>query len=54
MNILVFGRGAIGTQYGWALENAGHKVDFFVRKGRIKDYGDTVFLDIYDTVQKSR
>lgn len=54
MNILVFGRGAIGTQYGWALENAGHKVDFFVRKGRIKDYGNTVSLDIYDTRSKKQ
>ena len=24
MKILVFGRGVIGSQYGWALENAGH------------------------------
>ena len=54
MNILVFGRGAIGTQYGWALENAGHKVDFFVRKGRIKDYGNTVSLDIYDSRSKKQ
>lgn len=32
MKILVFGRGVIGSQYGWALENAGHTVDFYVRK----------------------
>ncbi len=49
MNILVFGRGAIGSQYGWALENAGNNVDFFVRKGRINDYGNIVNLDVYDS-----
>ena len=48
MNVLIFGRGAIGSQYGWALERAGHKVDFFVRRGRSKDYGDTVSLCLYD------
>lgn len=48
MNILMFGRGVINTQYGWALEKAGHNVSFYVRSGRMADYGDTVTLNIYD------
>ena len=31
MKILVFGRGVIATVYGWALERAGHDVEFYVR-----------------------
>ncbi|GAA1556042.1 ketopantoate reductase family protein [Brevibacterium picturae] len=48
MKILMFGRGVITTQYGWALERAGHDVDFYVRPGRIADFGPTVDLDIRD------
>lgn len=48
MNILIFGRDVIGTQYGWALEKAGHSVDFYVRRGRAAEYGPFVDLDIYD------
>ena len=31
IKILMFGRGVIATVYGWALEQAGHDVEFYVR-----------------------
>ena len=31
MKILMFGRGVISTQYGWAFEKAGHTVEFYRR-----------------------
>ncbi|MFC4209899.1 ketopantoate reductase [Pedobacter petrophilus] len=49
MKILLFGRGVISTQYAWALENAGNEVTFYVRPGRIAEYGPTVDLNILDT-----
>ena len=49
MKILMFGRGAIATMYGWALERAGHEVEFYVRPGRAAEYGETVSLDLIDT-----
>lgn len=48
MNVLMFGRGVISTQYGWAFEKAGYDVKFYVRRGRMAEYGDTVTLNIYD------
>ena len=48
MNILMFGRGTIATLYGWALEKAGNRVDFYVRPGRAKQYGPEVDLRIRD------
>ncbi|MED7929568.1 2-dehydropantoate 2-reductase N-terminal domain-containing protein [Nonomuraea sp. LP-02] len=48
MKILMFGRGAIATIYGWALERAGHDVEFYVRPGRAATYGDAVDLDLLD------
>lgn len=48
MKILMFGRGVISTIYGWALEQAGHDVEFYVRPGRAAAYGDTIDLDIID------
>ncbi|MDR1643445.1 MAG: ketopantoate reductase family protein [Clostridiales bacterium] len=48
MKILFFGRGAIGTQYAWALEKAGHTVEFYVREGRKAQYGSHVNLEILD------
>ncbi|MBA3927134.1 ketopantoate reductase family protein [Listeria rustica] len=48
MKILIFGRGAIGTQYAWALEQAGHTVEFYVREGRKVEYGSYVDLEIWD------
>jgi 2-dehydropantoate 2-reductase len=49
MKILMFGRGVISAQYAWAMEKAGHTVDFYVRPGRAASYGPTLSLDIYDT-----
>jgi len=54
MKILFFGRGAIGTQYAWAFENAGHTVEFYVRKGRKEQYGSHVNLEIWDTRQSKK
>jgi 2-dehydropantoate 2-reductase len=54
MKILMFGRGVISTQYAWALEQAGNLVEFYVRPGRIAEYGDTVTLNIYDARKKIR
>ena len=48
MKVLMFGRGVIATIYGWALEQAGHDVQFLVRPGRAAEYGDTVHLDLLD------
>ncbi|AOH56645.1 hypothetical protein ABE28_019940 [Peribacillus muralis] len=48
MKILMFGRGVMATQYGWALEKAGNEVDFYVRPGRAAQYGPYVDLDILD------
>ena len=52
MKVLVFGRGVIGTMYGWALERAGHEVVFLVRPGRAKIYGPDICLNIYDARTK--
>lgn len=48
MKILFWGRGVIGTQYAWALENAGHTVEFYVRKGKKEQYGTSINLEIID------
>jgi 2-dehydropantoate 2-reductase len=48
MNILIFGRGVIGTLYGWALAKAGHSVEFYVRPGRAAQYGSTITLNLLD------
>ncbi|MGV9293292.1 ketopantoate reductase family protein [Amycolatopsis sp. NPDC003676] len=48
MKILMFGRGVIATIYGWALQRAGHEVEFYVRPGRAATYGDTVEFDLFD------
>ncbi|MHA7984985.1 ketopantoate reductase family protein [Rathayibacter sp. CAU 1779] len=54
MRILMFGRGVIATIYGWALEQAGHDVEFYVRPGRAASYGPTVGLDLVDGRQGLR
>lgn len=54
MKILFFGRGVIGTQYAWAFENAGHTVEFYVRKGRKEQYGSHVNLEILDARNKKK
>ena len=48
MKILILGRGVIGSQYGWALESAGNKVDFLVRKSSARTYADYIMLHTYD------
>ena len=48
MNILMFGRGVISVLYGWALEKAGHTVEFYVRPGRAAQYGPAVGFDMLD------
>lgn len=54
MNILIFGRGVISTQYAWAFEKAGHTVEFYVRPGRKTEYGETVSLNVYDARKSIR
>jgi hypothetical protein len=48
VKILMFGRGVIATTYGWALAAAGHEVEFYVRPGRAKEYGEAITLDLLD------
>ncbi|WP_293911583.1 2-dehydropantoate 2-reductase N-terminal domain-containing protein [Deinococcus sp.] len=48
MKILMIGRGAISTLYGWALAKAGHTVHYYVRPGRAAQYSPTVQLDLLD------
>ncbi|MEV4802881.1 2-dehydropantoate 2-reductase N-terminal domain-containing protein [Nonomuraea sp. NPDC049421] len=43
------GRGVIAGIYGWALRQAGHDVEFYVRPGRAATYGETIDLDLTDT-----
>jgi 2-dehydropantoate 2-reductase len=54
VKILMFGRGAIATLYGWALEKAGHEVEFYVRPGRAAEYGDSIHLDLLDARRRVR
>ena len=54
MKILLFGRGTITTQYGWAFENAGHTVEFYVRPGRAAQFGASVELDLLDARRNRR
>lgn len=48
MKILMFGRGVIASIYGWALEQAGNDVEFYVRPGRAAQYGEAIDLDLLD------
>lgn len=48
MRILFFGRGEISTQYAWAFEQAGHTVEFYVRKGRKETFGSSIELEMWD------
>nr|WP_246351843.1 2-dehydropantoate 2-reductase N-terminal domain-containing protein [Sphingobium subterraneum] len=50
----MFGRGVNSVQYGWALEKAGHHVDFYVRPARISQFPSEMDLDIWDLRQKKR
>lgn len=46
--ILMFGRGAIASLYGWALTKAGHSVEYFVRPNRMKEYGESLPVRVLD------
>ncbi|GLW30336.1 ketopantoate reductase family protein [Actinoplanes regularis] len=48
MKILMFGRGVIAAAYGWALERAGHEIEFYVRPGRAAKYGNAIDLELLD------
>lgn len=48
MRILMFGRGPVATIYGWALEQAGHEIEFYVRPGRAATYGEAIDIDLLD------
>ncbi len=54
VKILMFGRGVIAAVYGWALEQAGHDVEFHVRPGRAAAYGDAMDLDLLDARKRIR
>jgi 2-dehydropantoate 2-reductase len=54
VKILMFGRGAITTIYGWALERAGHAVEFYVRPERLVEGGSAVRLEFYDARSSRR
>ncbi len=54
MKILMFGRGVISTVYGWALAQAGHEVELYVRPGRAAVYGGAIDLDLLDTRRRLR
>lgn len=54
MKVLILGRGVIGSQYGWALEQAGHQVDFLVREKAGSTYADTLELHTYDGRKKTK
>lgn len=48
MNILIIGTGVIGTIYGWALKEAGHKVTHLVRTPKPELSKNGVKIDILD------
>ncbi|WP_238652463.1 ketopantoate reductase family protein [Paenibacillus piscarius] len=54
MRILFFGRGVISTQYGWAFEQAGHTVEFYVRQGRKATFGRSIELEMWDARKRKQ
>ncbi|GAB2579808.1 2-dehydropantoate 2-reductase N-terminal domain-containing protein [Microlunatus antarcticus] len=50
----MFGRGVIAVAYGWALEQAGHEVEFYVRPGRPVQYGAAIDLELLDARRRLR
>lgn len=54
MKILMFGRGVISSQYGWAFEKAGHAVTFYVREESSQRYNTTFKMEILDARKKLR
>lgn len=54
MKILMFGRGVIATQYGWAFQQAGHSVEYYVRPGRVAELGATLPISLLDARTKMK
>ncbi|MET4080641.1 2-dehydropantoate 2-reductase [Pedobacter sp. UYP30] len=54
MKILMFGRGVIAVQYGWALQKAGHQVEFYVRPGKAAQYGSELAYKLLDARKKTK
>lgn len=54
MNILMFGRGVISTQYGWAFQQAGHSVEYYVRPGRAAELGTLLPISLLDARLKMK
>lgn len=48
MRVLIVGTGIIGSIYGWALADGGHRVVHLVRSGRSAALGSGLKLDIID------
>jgi 2-dehydropantoate 2-reductase len=48
MRIAIIGAGIIGTIYGWALAEAGHRVQHLVRAGRAGPLAEGISMDILD------
>ncbi len=48
MKVLIVGTGVIGTIYGWALSNTGHKVVHYVRSGRSGNFKNGIEIDMLD------
>jgi len=48
MRMLVIGAGIIGSIYGWALAESGHRVVHLVRSGRAAAFRDGLPLDVLD------
>jgi 2-dehydropantoate 2-reductase len=48
MHVLVIGAGIIGSIYGWALAESGHRVVHLVRSGRASALRDGLTLDMLD------
>lgn len=44
----MFGHGSVATFYAWALERAGHSVEFYVRPERLPGYDSSVSLGFYN------
>jgi 2-dehydropantoate 2-reductase len=54
MKVLIVGTGVIGTIYGWALSNAGHKVVHYVRSGRSKNFKNGIEIDMLDNRRRHK
>ena len=54
MRVMMVGRGVISTLYGWALAQAGHEVQYYVRPGRAATLGGKVEVDLLDARKESR